>query len=70
MTGPTLEKRDADLCRAFISIVKKGKFEIQGEALQQVGSLMSWFSTLDKKIEETLNKQSSQVIRKDLKGKK
>jgi hypothetical protein len=61
-----LTKSDADLCRAFRSIVLKGKFEVQGEALSKVGSLFRWFSDLDKRIEETLKAQPPETIRKDL----
>jgi hypothetical protein len=60
-----LTKSDADLCRAFRSIVLKGKFEVQGEALAKVGSLFRWFSDLDKRIEETL-KAPQETIRKDV----
>lgn len=49
-----LSKRDADLCRAFRAIILKGKFEVQGEAMTQVGAMFRWFQDLDKRIEETL----------------
>lgn len=56
MAGPVerLTKKDADICRAFRSVVLQGKFEVQGEAARQVGLLFSWFSDIDKRIEETL----------------
>jgi hypothetical protein len=49
-----LTKKDADICRAFRSIILKGKYDIHGEAVRQAGLLFSWFSDLDKRIEETL----------------
>jgi hypothetical protein len=64
-----LEKKDADICRAFKAVVLKGKFEVQGEALAQVGAFFRWFSDLDKRIEETL-KVPQETIRKDLEPEK
>jgi len=49
-----LEKKDADICRAFKNVILQGKFEVQGAAQATVGSLFTWFSDLDKRIEETL----------------
>lgn len=49
-----LEKQDVEICKAFASIIREGKFEIKGDAVQKCGALFSWFSTLDKRIEETL----------------
>lgn len=60
-----LDKKDVELCRAMKAIINKGKFEIQGEALTQVGALFKWFSDLDKRIEETI-KPEPETIRKDL----
>lgn len=44
-------KEDISLCRAFIAMVKQGKFDIKGEALQQCGALFKWASDLEKRIE-------------------
>lgn len=60
-----LDKKDVELCRAMKAIISKGKFEIQGEALTQVGALFKWFADLDKRIEETI-KPEPETIRKDL----
>lgn len=49
-----LTKKDADICRALRAVILKGKFEVQGEAMRQVGLLFSWLSDLDRRIEETL----------------
>lgn len=49
-----LNQKDAELYRAFFQLVKKGKFDIQGEAIEKMGALFKWASTLDKKIEATL----------------
>lgn len=49
-----LTKKDAEAFRAFFSIIQKGKFEVQGEALTKFGALFQWASTLDKKIEATI----------------
>jgi hypothetical protein len=71
MEGPTytkLEPRDVDLCRAFLSVVKQGKFEIKGDAVSQVGMLFKWFNDLDKRIEETI-RSSTKTVRKSLDGK-
>lgn len=46
-----LSKEDITICRAFMAIVKQGKFEIKGEALQQCGALFKWASDLEKRIE-------------------
>jgi hypothetical protein len=54
-TVERLTKKDADICRALRSVILKGKFEVQGDAMRQVGLLFSWFSDLDRRIEETLN---------------
>lgn len=69
MQGPIIEKltkRDADLCRALRAVVLKGKYEVQGEALTQVGALFSWLSILDKRIEKTLEAPLPETVRKEL----
>jgi hypothetical protein len=49
-----LERRDVELCKAFQSIIKQGKFEIKGEAVAQCGGLFKWFMELDKKLEAAI----------------
>lgn len=49
-----LSKEDITICRAFMAIVKQGKFEIKGEALQQCGALFKWANDLEKRIELTI----------------
>lgn len=58
-----LNKSDAELCRAFRSVINKGKFEIQGEACAKVGAMFKWFSDLDKRIEETIKPSDAPVIK-------
>lgn len=62
-----LTKKDADTFRAFFTLVRKGKFEVQGEAIVQMGNLFQWASTLEKKIEATIL-EIEKPSRKDLGG--
>lgn len=49
-----LTKKDADTFRAFLTIVRKGKFEVQGEAMVQLGGMFQWAAGMEKKIEATV----------------
>lgn len=62
---PKLTKQDADLCRALQAIVKKGKFEFQGEALAKAGAIFRWFQDLDKRIEASIEPPAD-TIRKEV----
>ena len=42
---------DLELHKAFLHIFNKGKFEIQGEALNKVSSLKNWYVGLGGKLE-------------------
>jgi hypothetical protein len=69
MLTPVIEKltkRDAEMCRAFKSIIHKGKFEVQGDALTKVGAFFKWFDDLDKRIEKTLEPEPPETIRKEV----
>lgn len=57
--------KDAELCKGFRSIIAKGSFEVQGEAVTRVAAFFRWFETLDKRIEETV-REVPETIRKDL----
>lgn len=48
----SFESKDLQLYRAFKAVVMKAKFEVQGEALTQVGALFTWFNSLEGKIDE------------------
>lgn len=61
-----LNRSDVEICKAFKTIVSKGKFEIQGEALMKVGAIFKWFEELDKRIEETIKQPPPETIRKEL----
>lgn len=53
-----LEKKDADICRAFRSIINQGEFKVRGDAAVQLGLMFRWFADLDKRIEETIKQAS------------
>lgn len=61
----SFEPKDLNYFKAFKSIVLKGKFEAQGEALAQVGALFQWFNSLEQKIETSM--QPKKTIRKEIK---
>jgi|WetSurSiteA1Bulk_404760.scaffolds.fasta_scaffold135782_2 hypothetical protein len=42
---------DIAMYKAFKTIVKKGRFEISGEAIIVSGKLFTWFENLEKEIE-------------------
>ena len=65
MESLKIEKRDVELCKAFQSIVKQGKFEIKGDAVSQCGGIFHWFMELDKKLSAAI--LPPETKRKDLK---
>lgn len=67
--SPVIQKltsKDVELLRAFRSIILQGKFDVQGSACSQVGSLFQWFASLDKRLEETLKPPPPEAIRKEV----
>lgn len=38
---------------ALKAVIKKGKFEIEGEAIQAVAALFKWYDELESKLKET-----------------
>lgn len=71
MEGLKFSKSDVELCRAFQSIVKQGKFEIKGDAVTKCGGIFSWFMQIDKKIEfaileQVKKEEPKKTKRKDL----
>jgi len=47
---------------ALKSVLKSGKFEIKGDAIEKVASLLKWYDSLEKLIKEESNKKP--VIKK------
>lgn len=60
--------------KAFKTVLKKGRFEIAGEAVIVSGMLFTWFDELEKRIESSLHlpsplsKQEEAVKKQRLKG--
>ena len=49
-----LTRSDIETFKAFLALVKKGKFSVQGEALQRMGGFFAWAENLPRKMEATL----------------
>lgn len=62
----SFESKDLQMFRAFKAVVMKAKFEVQGEALTQVGALFSWFNSLEGKIDSATKPVEKKPTRKEL----
>ena len=47
--------------KAMKAIINNGKYEIKGDAILTVASLLDWYSKLEKKIEEAIAEPALQV---------
>jgi len=55
-------KDDLAKYRALKKVIQQGDYEIKGDAILAVASLLNWFNDLEKKIEEQIRKDSMPKI--------
>lgn len=51
-----LDKEDLNKLKMLKSVVNQGKYEMKGDAINMVASLINWIDVLEIKIEEALKK--------------
>lgn len=63
-----LTTEDLGKYKAFKAIIKRGRFEIAGEAVSVSGLLFTWFDNLEKEIEKQIYPESIEIKKQKLKG--
>lgn len=51
-------KNDLANYKALKAVIRQGDFEVKGDAITMVASLLHWYDTLEGKIEDAVNKAS------------